>query len=901
MSASQRPLIYAFNRGRVSPLSLARVDQKRVALGADVMTNYLPRVLGPMTLRPGWQYIGATASNNQAVYMDFVFSTTDTALVELTNQLLRVWVNDSLVTRVAVSTTVANGNFDANLTSWADADEAGGSSVWVAGGYMGLTGNGTAAAIRTQTLAIAGADQNVEHALRIVINKGPVTFRLGSSAGGDEYINEATLGTGTHSLAFTPTGANAYIQFSSRLKRQVLVDSCNVEAAGVMTLPTPWVTADISKVRKDQSGDILFCAAYGYQQRKIERRATHSWSIVLYEPEDGPFDTQNVGPITISASALTGSITLTASAALFYSTQVNSLVRLTSTGQVVSADVVAENNFTDAITVTGVGTARSFTLSITNVWVATVELQRSFDGGATWIDVAGYTANIATTYSDGLDNQSVQYRIGVKTGDFTSGTVSLTLSYPLGSITGVARITAYTNKTTVTADVLTTLGGTASTLLWSFGSWSDRSGWPSTVRFHQGRLWWSGKNGVWGSISDAFDAFDPDFEGDAGPINRTIGSGPVDNINWLISIQRLMLGAQGSEFTVKASSLDEPITPTNFNCKASSSQGSASIDAAQFDQRGVFVQRGGIKIYELGPDPNNYDYITKDLTVLVPEMGSPGIVKIAIQRQPDTRVHAIRSDGTVMLGVIDEAEQVIAWVDVTTNGVVENVVVLPGQNGSTEDQVYYAVKRTINGSTVRYLEKWAKETECRGGTLNKQADAFITYSGASTSLITGLGHLEGQNVVVWADGADVGTDDSVVPWVQNYTVTGGQIILTSAVSNAVVGLGYTAQWKSTKLGLYNATQTDTPLNKQKMVKHLGLQLAYVHPKGIQYGPDFDTLQDMPQIEAGTTVDADTIRQAYDEQSFEFPGRWLTDSRLCLQSQAPRPCTVLGAVPEVNIP
>jgi len=31
------------------------------------------------------------------------------------------------------------------------------------------------------------------------------------------------------------------------------------------------------------------------------------------------------------------------------------------------------------------------------------------------------------------------------------------------------------------------------------------------------------------------------------------------------------------------------------------------------------------------------------------------------------------------------------------------------------------------------LEKWAKETECRGGTLNKQADAFLTYSGASTT------------------------------------------------------------------------------------------------------------------------------------------------------------------------
>jgi len=52
----------------------------------------------------------------------------------------------------------------------------------------------------------------------------------------------------------------------------------------------------------------------------------------------------------------------------------------------------------------------------------------------------------------------------------------------------------------------------------------------------------------------------------------------------------------------------------------------------------------------------------------------------------------------------------------------------PGRDRSTEDQVYYVVNRTINGATVRYLEKWAKETDCRGGTLNKQADAFIIFT-----------------------------------------------------------------------------------------------------------------------------------------------------------------------------
>jgi hypothetical protein len=51
-------------------------------------------------------------------------------------------------------------------------------------------------------------------------------------------------------------------------------------------------------VRFDQSADVLFVACEGHQQRRIERRGTspnaRSWSVVLYQPEDGPFDLLNV-------------------------------------------------------------------------------------------------------------------------------------------------------------------------------------------------------------------------------------------------------------------------------------------------------------------------------------------------------------------------------------------------------------------------------------------------------------------------------------------------------------------------------------------------------------------------------------------------------------------------------
>ncbi len=881
-------------------MALGRADIKRLSLSSEIFTNWMARKLGPMSLRVGTKYLGSSRANATARHLEFIFRTNDKAIVELTDVNMRVWVNDALITRLAVSSAVTNGNFDANIASWTDDDEVGGTSAWVTGGYLGLTGNGTAAAILTQQITVAAGDQNVEHALKIVIQRGPVIFRVGSTSGDDDYVTETTLDTGTHSLAFTPAG-NFFIQFLNRLKRQVLVDSCNVEAAGVMTITSPFAEADLGLIRYRQSGDIIFIASgkttdtIGYQQRKIERRATRSWSMVTYYSDDGPFDFTNDTPITIAASALSGNVTLTASKKLFRSSQVGALFRLTSSGQTVTTQVTAQNVFTNAIRVTGVGSGRVFTVtidkdSVGGPFACTFTMQRSLESDVgPWTDVQQWTADATGTYDDTLTNQIAWYRLGVKTGDFTAGgTHQVTLTYTVGSITGVTRITAYTNNTTVSAEVLTELGGTTATDNWAESEWSSRRGYPTAVDFHEGRLWFAGKNGVWGSGSDNFYSFNDDQEGDSTPINRTIGSGPVDNVNWILSLSRLVLGADGSEIVCKSSSLDEILTPSNFNPRATSTQGSYTVGAVKVDKRGVFVTRGGVQVYEVAIEEDDYEYGSGDLTALIPEIGKPGIIRIAVQRQPDTRIHFVRSDGKVAILLIDKIEKVLCWLLYETDGTVEDVVITPGATGDGEDAVYYSVKRTIDSVTKRYLEKWALQSNCVGGTLNHQADCYYQYSGVATTTITGLGHLEAKSVVVWANGKDLGT----------YTVTGGQITgLTESVTAAIVGLTYVAQWKSTKLAhasIYGAEYGST-LTQKKNIGHLGAILADTHYQGLKYGRDFNNLDNLPLMMKGTPIAADTIHSTYDEAMFVFDGEWNTDSRICLLAQAPRPCTVLAIV------
>jgi hypothetical protein len=66
---------------------------------------------------------------------------------------------------------------------------------------------------------------------------------------------------------------------------------------------------------------------------------------------------------------------------------------------------------------------------------------------------------------------------------------------------------------------------------------------------------------------------------------------------------------------------------------------------------------------------NGVNYGSTQLSALVPEIGDPGIVKMAVQRQPDTRIHCVRSDGTVALLVFDKVESVICWVEIETPGI----------------------------------------------------------------------------------------------------------------------------------------------------------------------------------------------------------------------------------------
>jgi hypothetical protein len=801
----------------------------------------------------------------------------------------------------------------------------------VSGGRMVLNAGSIGAIARAKKRVIV-SDTGTEHSLAINIDRGTVTLRVGSTDGDDDYISETTLGTGYHNLAFTPQG-----DFWVTLQTDALVDrivgSLEIGDSGTVEITTPWEANDVDNVRYDQSADVVYADCEGVRPSKIERRGTgRSWSVVDYAPDNGPFLPTASSSAKLTPGSLTaGNTTLTSDVPYFTSSHVGALFKIFHESQSGFFRLGALGAKTDVVQVTGIGdtgvdspqdSERRITVAVTGTWSGRIKIERSLDGDDLGFkEVPGRnvtsgsasdTGTFSVTIDDDDDNIKAWYRARVIA--YNSGVAEVFITYFGGGRTGIGRVTAYNSNTSVDIESTTgfsSKGDTGFTNNWQEGYWSEHRGFPTAVALHGGRLGHAQGGSLFLTVSDDFESFDDTTPGDAGPIIRTLGSGPVDNIHYLISLVRMIIGTAGSELMLKSSSLDEPVTPDNSAAVTFSTQGSANLRAVKMDTRAIMVQRSEQRVFMIGPSQGNVvtDYEAFDLTLLVPDLLAAGIVSIAIQRQPDTRLHVVLADGTVGVLTYEPQEEVVCWStwagDTGTGAAVEKVAILPGTG---EDAVFYHIRRTINGATKRYLEKWAKESECTGDSgLCWLMDSAVSFSdtGRTTAFNGVASHLVGESVVAWGD-LDTGSTPYVdlspdVSGVQTrWSIdTGGDLTLTGltdGVHHGVLGLPYRATWTSTKLAY--AAEAGTALAQMKRTDKVGVLVYRQHQNGLFLGNDTGNLDPLPRMYEGASVDPDYIYQAADLLAMPVPNRWATDPRLTVVAKSPRPATVLALVPSV---
>ena len=197
------------------------------------------------------------------------------------------------------------------------------------------------------------------------------------------------------------------------------------------------------------------------------------------------------------------------------------------------------------------------------------------------------------------------------------------------------------------------------------------------------------------------------------------------------------------------------------------------------------------------------------MTLRAENVTESGIIATAYQSEPDPILWAVTADGRLLGFSYQRANQITAWFQRTTSGTFESIAVVRGSGDA--DRVWMIVNRTVNGATVRYIERFyptAQEYDFSTATDFCYLDCAKKITMSSGTAVSGLSHLEGKAVKVWADGDTI----------ESKTVSGGAITLSAAATTLFVGLAYSSTLQAMPLEfvLQDGTAQGHKFNAQRM-------------------------------------------------------------------------------------
>jgi hypothetical protein len=456
---------------------------------------------------------------------------------------------------------------------------------------------------------------------------------------------------------------------------------------------------------------------------------------------------------------------------------------------------------------------------------------------------------------------------------------------------GKAKITARTNTTVVVATITTAFTNTNATAAFNLGAFSNTTGHPSCVSFFEQRLVFAGTKDEPQTI---FFSAAGDYEnmttgtnaGDA--MVYTIAANQVNAIRYMKAVRTLVVGTTGGEYTVSADGTDASITPTNITIKRQSSYGSANVDAIPAGNAILFLQKARRKIRELQYNFDSDGYQAPDLTILNDSATNSGINEMVYQQEPGSIIWCVRDDGVLAALTYQRSENVIAWsrhifggVFGSGDAVCESAATISGD--LTEDEVWVIIKRTVNGATKRYVECFSDfDFDETDPTDFKFLDSHLSYSGSSTSTLSGLSHLEGQAVSILADGSVHA----------NKTVSSGAITLDRAVTKACVGLSYDSILQTMRIE--GGAAEGTSQGKTKRISKVVLRLF--ETVGVKVGPSLSNLELVPFRTTSSNLSAPVDTLLAGDKEIEFRDDYNSDGFIIIKQDQPLPCSVLAIYP-----
>ena len=530
---------------------------------------------------------------------------------------------------------------------------------------------------------------------------------------------------------------------------------------------------------------------------------------------------------------------------------------------------------------------------------------------------------------------------------------------------GYGIITARTNTTVVTVEILIDMGSSSSSTDWSLGSFSTTTGFPSCVSFFEQRLVFAASinnpQTVYFSKSGDYENMDANIGGtvaDDDAIIYTIASNQVNAIRFLTSARTLIIGTAGGEFVVSGGGDNNAVTPTNIMIKKQSNHGAANVDAISVGNATLFLQRAKRKIRELAYNFDVDGYIAPDLTILAEHITEGNVVEMAYQEEPLAIIWCVRGDGQLIALTYQREQEVVAWHRHiiggefgTGNAVVESVAVIPTDD--SEYELYMIVKRTINGSTARYVEYLhtfnfdqtdntsfnyldsqlglSKSQTTLTADINATATTvpvasvsglsasgkikiggeIISYAAISSLDLTGCtrgqnittatSHTSGDtvkevvNIIAGLDHLEGQTVSILVDGATHPTkvVASNSITLDRFGTDVKVGLQYTSILKTMRIDA--GSQDGTSQGKTKRIYEVTARLF--ETVGVEVGPDLDNMERVPFRTSADPMDQG-IPPFTGDKEVEFRGNYDTDGFMMVRQTQPLPLTLLSLYPRL---
>lgn len=573
-------------------------------------------------------------------------------------------------------------------------------------------------------------------------------------------------------------------------------------------IPTPYAAADLFSIHYVQSNDVMTLVHPNYPPQTLKRLGATAWTMTP-ESFGPPLDTpQNVavaaspGYLAKISAVATGGTGFTGQAlittASSHTLALGSPVYVANWSVIVSGTVTTLDGFylVSKVPVDGSGNLIANQLYLMDYNGNNVMYQSggSYSGSAS-IQYGTKIFNITSPYAvqafgpDGISSSLLSASVSVLNdlnvpGSFNTvswSAVDGALSYyvykqnnGLWGFIGSTQTLSFVDN-----NIAPDMGITPGT---PYGVFAATGDYPSAVCYYQQRKCFAGTlnapNNVWMSNSGTESMFSyslPSLATDA--VVFRVAATQADVIQHLIPMLQLIMLTSESEFALAPAGTSS-VTPSSIDVNPQSYIGASNVQPTVINTTMLYAAARGGHVRELGYAWTVNGYMTNDLSLRAAHLfDGLTIVDQAYSKSPYPMVWFVSSNGKLLGLTYIPEEQIGAWHQHDTQGTFESVACV---SEGAEDVLYAVVNRTVNGATVRYVERMASRF------FASLTDAFLVDAGitqtfgAAVTTVSGLTWLEGCTVSVLADG---GVQTQKV-------VTGGAITLDHSAETVAVGLPY---------------------------------------------------------------------------------------------------------------